>query len=136
MTERQTKTLNIFLDGYEAKITSKNWANLNNCSTDTANRDIQDLVTKGVLREDLPGAKRPSYSIIFAGNVNDITLLLTDVNIVEQDGLFYITGNYQDLPIKERILKLDAERYLKGDLPLKHLIDKYLTFILNTNRSS
>ena len=57
--------LNLFLDGYEAKITSKTWASLAKCSKDTAIRDIQDLVDKDILREDIPGAKRPSYSIIY-----------------------------------------------------------------------
>ena len=59
MTERQTQMLNLFLDGYEAKITSKTWASLAKCSKDTAIRDIQDLVAKHILVEDIPGAKRP-----------------------------------------------------------------------------
>lgn len=65
MTARQMQVLNIFLDGYEAKITSKSWAALAKCSKDTAIRDIQDLIGKNVLREDIPGAKRPSYSIVY-----------------------------------------------------------------------
>lgn len=65
LTKRQTDVLNLFLDGYEAKITSKTWASLAKCSKDTAIRDIQDLVNKEILREDIPGAKRPSYSIIY-----------------------------------------------------------------------
>ena len=64
LTERQRQTLNIFLDGYEGKITSKNWANLNKCSKDTAIRDIQDLVQKDILQEEIPGAKRPVYIIV------------------------------------------------------------------------
>ena len=131
MTDRQTKTLNLFLDGYEAKITAKNWASLNNCSRDTANRDIQDLVKKGILREDIPGAKRPSYSINYGDDEGELDLPLTDVNIIEQDDMFYLTAVYQGHPIKERILKLDAERYSRGDIPLKHLIGKYLTYLIN-----
>lgn len=65
MTERQTEMLNLFLDGYEAKITSKTWSALAKCSKDTAIRDIQDLVNKNILIEDNPGAKRPSYSIVY-----------------------------------------------------------------------
>lgn len=65
MTARQMQVLNIFLDGYEAKITSKSWAALAKCSKDTAIRDIQDLIGKNVLREDISGAKRPSYSIVY-----------------------------------------------------------------------
>ena len=64
LSERQVNMLNLFLDGYEAKITTKNWANLAKCSKDTALRDIQDLVEKNILRDDIPGAKRPSYSIV------------------------------------------------------------------------
>ena len=71
LSQRQTDILNIFLDGYEAKITSKTWASLAKCSKDTAIRDIQDLVNKDILREDIPGAKRPSYSIIY--DPEDIT---------------------------------------------------------------
>lgn len=65
MTDRQIGILNLFLDGYEAKITTKTWADLGKCSKDTANRDIQDLVSKGILKEDFPGAKRPSYSLVY-----------------------------------------------------------------------
>ena len=64
MTERQTEMLNLFLDGYESKITSKTWASLAKCSKDTAIRDIQDLVEKNILVIDIPGAKRPSYSCL------------------------------------------------------------------------
>ena len=135
MSERQTKTLNLFLDGYEAKITSKNWADLNKCSRDTANRDIQDLVNKGVLSEDIPGAKRPSYSINYGNDDDRLKLPITDFDIIEQDGEFYLTATYQDRPIKERILKLDAERFSRGDLPWKHLIGKYLTYLMENNQS-
>ncbi len=64
LTDRQTKMLNLYLDGHEGKITSKTWAANAKCSKDTAIRDIQDLVSKNILREDIPGAKRPSYSIV------------------------------------------------------------------------
>jgi Fic family protein len=80
-SERQKMVLNLFLDGYEAKITSKNWATLAKCSTDTANRDIQDLLTKNVLTVDIPGAKRPSYSIVYTPD--DISLLFSDIEVRE-----------------------------------------------------
>jgi Fic family protein len=81
-SERQKTVLNLFLDGYEAKITSKNWATLAKCSTDTANRDIQDLLTKNVLTVDIPGAKRPSYSIVYTPD--DISLLFGDIEVREE----------------------------------------------------
>lgn len=71
LSARQIEMLNLFLDGYEAKITSKNWVTLAKCSKDTAIRDLQDLVAKNILREDIPGAKRPSYSIVY--DADDLT---------------------------------------------------------------
>ena len=82
MTERQTQVINLFLDGYEAKISSKTWAALAKCSKDTAIRDIQDLVDKNILVETVPGAKRPSYSIVY--DAEDLTQFFTDVTITEE----------------------------------------------------
>ena len=49
-SERQKKILNIYLSGYDGKLTVKNWAKLAEVSMDTANRDIADLVSKQMLR--------------------------------------------------------------------------------------
>lgn len=128
MSERQTATLNLFLDGYESKITTKQWAALNKCSKDTANRDIQDLVEKGILIEDIPGAKRPSYSIIYIDR--DITSDFSDVTINEVKGVQQIHALYKDgTTISIPIQTLDAERYGKGDLPLNNLLNKYCAFL-------
>ena len=135
MTERQTQMLNLFLDGYEAKITSKTWASLAKCSKDTAIRDIQDLVEKNILIEDIPGAKRPSYSIVC--DTEDLSQFFTDVNIVEENGIPYLKAMYKGRkPVSERILKLDAERYQKGDLPLTNLLNKYCSYITQNHQSS
>ena len=134
MTERQTQMLNLFLDGYEAKITSKTWATLAKCSKDTAIRDIQDLVEKNILIEDIPGAKRPSYSIVY--DAEDMTQFFTDVNIVEENGIQYIKALFKGKkPVCERVLKLDAERYQKGDLPLANLLSKYCSYIAAGHQS-
>lgn len=128
MTERQRIILNLFLDGYEAKITSKNWASLAKCSKDTAIRDIQDLVEKDVLREDIPGAKRPSYSIIY--DREDILSFFSDVRIVKEGGLYYLTAIYKGRTnVHERVLTLDAERFQKGELPADHLLNKYCSYL-------
>ena len=112
LSQRQTDLLNIFLDGYEAKITSKTWASLGKCSKDTAIRDIQDLVAKDILREDIPGAKRPSYSIIY--NPEDMTEFFSDINIEKDNGISYLTAMYKGkTPVHERVMPLDAERFRK-----------------------
>ena len=130
MTERQMKMLNLFLDGYEAKITSKTWAALAKCSKDTAIRDIQDLVRKNILIEDLPGAKRPSYSIVYDNE--DLTKFFTEVSIDEEYGRLYLNALYKGRKrVRERMLSLDAERYSKGDLPLSNLLSKYCAYIMD-----
>ena len=128
LSQRQTDILNLFLDGYEAKITSKTWASLGKCSKDTAIRDIQDLVAKDILREDIPGAKRPSYSIIY--NPEDMTEFFSNINIEEDNGVNYLTAMYKGkTPVRERVLPLDAERFRKGDLPVENLLAKYCSYI-------
>lgn len=131
LSQRQTDMLNLFLDGYEAKITSKTWASLAHCSKDTAIRDIQDLVEKEILREDIPGAKRPSYSIVY--DPEDITAFFSEIRIGRQDGVPFLKALYKgQRPVCERILPLDAERFEKGDLPLANLLSKYCSY-LRTN---
>lgn len=131
MTDRQIQMLNLFLDGYEAKITSKSWATLAKCSKDTAIRDIQHLVDKNVLIEDIPGAKRPSYSIVY--DVEDMTLFFSDVSIAEENGMPYLEALFKGRQnIRERILPLDAERYQKGDLPLSNLLGKYCSYLMTS----
>lgn len=128
MTERQKKMLNLFLDGYEAKITSKTWSTLAKCSKDTAIRDIQDLMDKNILREDIPGAKRPSYSIVYA--LDDIASFFTGVEVIMENGNYYLTALYKgSASVRERLLTLDAERFKKGDLPLAHLLNKYCSYM-------
>jgi Fic family protein len=61
--DRQRKVLNRLLDGFEGKLTSSKWARLARCSQDTANRDINDLVRRGVLAKDPAGGRSTSYSL-------------------------------------------------------------------------
>ena len=63
MNERQRRVLNRLLDGFEGNLTTSKWAKLAKCSSDTALRDIVDLVERGVLVRN-PGAGRStSYSL-------------------------------------------------------------------------
>lgn len=129
LSQRQKDILSIFLDGYEAKITSKTWATLAKCSKDTAIRDIQDLVSKNVLCEDIPGAKRPSYSIVY--NPEDSTGNFSDIHIIEENNVYYLIAVYKKYKaVKEQILELDAKRFEDGDLPLKNLLSKYCSYII------
>ena len=103
------------------------------CSKDTAIRDIQDLVDKNILKEDIPGAKRPSYSIVY--DAEDLTQFFTEVSITEENGIPYLKAIFKGKkPICERVLKLDADRYQKGDLPLSNLLSKYCSYIVTNIR--
>lgn len=61
--ERQKKILNRLLDGFEGKLTSSKWAALGKCSQDTASRDIDELVKRGILVKDAAGGRSTSYSL-------------------------------------------------------------------------
>ena len=49
INERQRKVLNRLWDGFDGKLTSSKWAKICHCSQDTALRDINDLIAKGML---------------------------------------------------------------------------------------
>ena len=63
LNERQVKLLNKLLDGFEGKFTSSKWAAIAKCSPDTALRDINDLLTRGVLRKTDAGGRSTSYEL-------------------------------------------------------------------------
>jgi len=64
LNERQTKVLNRLLDGFDGKLTSSKWALLTKSSQDTAGRDIDDLVRRGVLMKNPGGGRSTSYSLV------------------------------------------------------------------------
>jgi len=55
--------LNRLLDGFDGKLTTTKWAKLTKSSQDTASRDIQDLVQKGVLVRSVEGGRSTSYAL-------------------------------------------------------------------------
>jgi Fic family protein len=61
--ERQREIVNRLLNGFEGKLTTSKWAELANCSQDTALRDIEDLIRKKVLVKDAAGGRSTSYSL-------------------------------------------------------------------------
>ena len=67
LNERQRKVVNRLLDGFEGKLTSSKWATLTKTSPDTALRDINDLVARGVLVKDEAGGRSTSYSLVGLG---------------------------------------------------------------------
>ncbi|MEO7273485.1 MAG: Fic family protein [Vicinamibacterales bacterium] len=63
LNERQRLVINRLLEGFEGKLTTSRWALLTKSSTDTALRDIQQLVERGVLARNQAGGRSTSYSL-------------------------------------------------------------------------
>jgi Fic family protein len=63
LNKRQRKVLNLLIDGFEGNLTTSKWAALNKVSHDTALRDIEDLLARGVLAKDAGGGRSTSYSL-------------------------------------------------------------------------
>ncbi len=64
MNERQSKLLNRLLDGFDGKLTSSKWAVIAKCSPDTALRDINDLLARGLLRKSDAGGRSTGYELV------------------------------------------------------------------------
>ena len=63
LNERQRKVLNMMLDGFEGKLNSSKWYKINHCSQDTATRDINDLIDKGILRKTDEKGRNTNYEL-------------------------------------------------------------------------
>ncbi|MGE0098757.1 MAG: Fic family protein [Hydrogenophaga sp.] len=64
LNDRQVAMLNRVLDGMEGRLTSGQWARLTRCSSDTALRDIQHLVSLGALRKTEEGGRSSAYELV------------------------------------------------------------------------
>ncbi len=60
---RQKRVLNQLLDPFEGKLTSLKWAKMSKCSKDTAIRDINDLINKGILQKETAGGRSTNYKL-------------------------------------------------------------------------
>jgi len=58
INDRQRKLLNRLMDGLDGKLTSSKWAKIAKCSKDSAVRDINDLIDKGILQRS---SRRKKY---------------------------------------------------------------------------
>lgn len=61
LNERQIKVLNRLLDDFEGVLNNRKWVAMTRCSRDTALRDINDLIDKGVLERASGGGRSVNY---------------------------------------------------------------------------
>ncbi len=64
INERQRLILNKLFDDFEGKLQTSKWAKITKTSTDTALRDIKDLVGKGILQQTKEGGRNSNYELI------------------------------------------------------------------------
>jgi Fic family protein len=64
INDRQRKLLNKLMDGFDGKLTSSKWAKIVKCSKDSAVRDINDLIEKGILQKEAAGGRSTNYELI------------------------------------------------------------------------
>ena len=64
INERQRKIINRLFDGFEGPLTSGKWAKICKCSPDTALRDINDLIDKGILTKSSSGGRSTHYELV------------------------------------------------------------------------
>ena len=60
---RQRKILNMLMDDFEGVLNTTKWAKIGKCSQDTALRDIQDLIEKGILTKTEQGGRSTNYEL-------------------------------------------------------------------------
>lgn len=69
LSDRQKSVLNIYLDGYMGKLTTKKWSKLSKVSLDTAARDIKQLTEIGILVPQEGKYRNVPYAIVISKNL-------------------------------------------------------------------
>ena len=64
LNDRQRKIIGMLLEGFSGNLTSTKWAKLCKCSQDTATRDINDLVKRGILIKGPSGGRSTNYLLV------------------------------------------------------------------------
>lgn len=65
INDRQLQLLNRLMDDFEGVLNTTKWAKIGKCSQDTALRDIQDLIEKGILVKSEKGGRSTNYELKF-----------------------------------------------------------------------
>jgi len=63
INERQRLMINKLFDDFFGKLTSSKWAKITKTSSDTALRDIKDLIEKGILQQEEEGGRSANYTL-------------------------------------------------------------------------
>lgn len=133
ITERQRRVLNHYLDGYEGKLTAKNWAKIAEVSKDTALRDINMLVKQGILIPTGGRVRDIPYSISYlSSNESDVLNHFSDVCIkINESGYTIIEANFRNnLRVADRLSSIDVLRYDNAEMSESDLVLKYFSYLV------
>ncbi len=131
ISERQRKVLNCYLDGYEVKLTAKNWAKVAEISKDTALRDIDSLVKLGILIPT-PGRVRDiPYSLSYS-NAPNAGANFSQVTLNHhEDGTYTLAALFRGItPVSDRVSDIDILRMENGEITQESLLTKYFGYLL------
>lgn len=131
ISERQKKVLNLYLDGYDAKLSAKNWEKIAGVSKDTALRDIADLAQQGILIPT-PGRVRDiAYSINYTASPEKRLSDFSHIEIKTERKEKYITAQYKSRTIlKDRVSAVDMRRLEEGEISLRDLTYKHFAYLI------
>ena len=73
MNRRQKKMLRRLVDGFDGRLTAGRWQRMTDGSRDTALRDINDLIAKGLLVRNPAGGRGTSYDLAAGRSVDPLT---------------------------------------------------------------
>lgn len=128
ISERQKNVLNRYLDGYDAKLTAKNWQKIAAISKDTALRDIASLEAQGILKATPGRVRDVSYSIIINGE--NPKVLFENIKLEPMNDGTFIHASLGDNQLIDKLMTTDITRYENGELTLQDLAFKYFAFML------
>lgn len=131
ISDRQRMVLNRYLDGYDAKLTAKNWEKLAGVKKDTALRDIDSLVRQGILIPT-PGRVRDiPYSINFSNHTPEASPF-KNISMETAGRERYIVAEYKDsTPLRDCVSTIDFKRFEDGEISLQDLAYKHFAYLLD-----
>lgn len=118
------------MNGYDGKLTAKNWSKLAEVSLDTATRDVKDLVAKGILSPIQGRVRDISYTLNYIAPDSRM-FDFTGSAIISRDGKDYISTVYRgQKTIEERISPLDKIRFEQNEMSIDDLVYKYFAYLI------
>ena len=126
-SNRQREVMNIFLSGYDGKLTVKNWAKLAKVSPDTASRDIADLVQKGLLRPVQGMVRNVAYLPCFESNGG---MPFNNIHLFTKDDTTFIAISFNGKDYSERLTEGDLVSHNQGERTLNDLAYKYFAYLV------